>query len=112
MSSVHGVAVGDSVAVVGAGGIGFDVATFLAGAGASTALDADAWFAEWGVDPTVRSRGGVEGVTKRTPRPARSITLMQRKNERPGKHLGKTSGWVQRASLKDKWNYDAARGRV
>jgi len=99
---MHGAVVGDTVAIVGAGGIGFDVAMFLAGTGASTALDPDAWFAEWGVDPTVRTPGGIEGIAKRTPRPARTITLMQRKDEPLGKRLGKTSGWVHRTSLKDK----------
>jgi 2,4-dienoyl-CoA reductase (NADPH2) len=99
---LHGALVGDTVAIVGAGGIGFDVAMFLAGTGASTALDPDAWFAEWGVDPTVRTPGGIEGIAKRTPRPARTITLMQRKDEPLGKRLGKTSGWVHRTSLKDK----------
>jgi 2,4-dienoyl-CoA reductase (NADPH2) len=99
---LRGAHVGESVAIVGAGGIGFDVAMFLAGNGTSTSLAPDAWFAEWGVDPTVRAPGGVEGIAKRTPRPARTITLMQRKNEPLGKRLGKTSGWVHRASLKDK----------
>jgi 2,4-dienoyl-CoA reductase (NADPH2) len=99
---LRGAPVGDTVAIVGAGGIGFDVATFLAAGAKKTALDAEAWFAEWGVDPTVRVPGGVEGVAKAKGPAGRSIYLMQRKDEPLGKRLGKTSGWVHRASLKDK----------
>jgi 2,4-dienoyl-CoA reductase (NADPH2) len=98
----RGAAVGNAVAIVGAGGIGFDVATFLASPGPSTALDADAWFAEWGVDPTVAVPGGVEGVARAKRGPARTIYLLQRKDEPLGKRLGRTSGWVHRASLKDR----------
>ncbi len=99
---LHGAPVGERVAIVGAGGIGFDVATFLAAGERSSALDADAWFAEWGVDPTVRAPGGVEGVAKAKAPAARTIYLMQRKDESLGKRLARTSGWVHRASLKDK----------
>jgi 2,4-dienoyl-CoA reductase (NADPH2) len=98
----RGAPVGRTVAIVGAGGIGFDVATLLASPGPSTALDADAWFAEWGVDPTVGAPGGVEGVARSKRPPARTVYLLQRKDEPLGKRLGKTSGWVHRASLKDR----------
>ncbi|HEX3770267.1 MAG TPA: NADPH-dependent 2,4-dienoyl-CoA reductase [Polyangiaceae bacterium] len=92
--------VGKSVAIVGAGGIGFDVATFLSAGPHPTALDADAWFAEWGVDPAVKGAGGL--VPRAAPSSPRTIYLMQRKDEALGKRLGKTSGWVHRATLKDR----------
>ncbi len=96
----RGAPVGRRVAIVGAGGIGFDVAEFLA-CDRSPALDADAWFKEWGVDPTVATRGGVEGLSKRPAQGTRTVYLLQRKSERVGKRLGKTSGWVHRTRLHD-----------
>jgi 2,4-dienoyl-CoA reductase (NADPH2) len=96
------VQVGKRVAIVGAGGIGFDVAELLTQAGTSPTLDKDAWFREWGVDSQVTTRGGVEGV-KPQPEPSpRQVYLLQRKDEPVGKNLGKTSGWVHRAALKHK----------
>jgi len=101
---LHGKPVGQRVAIVGAGGIGFDVAEFLV-TGAdrgepSPALHLDEWKREWGVGDPARSAGGLERPQP-TP-PSRQVTLLQRK---PGKHgagLGKTSGWVHRATLKMK----------
>jgi 2,4-dienoyl-CoA reductase (NADPH2) len=100
----HRKPVGTRVAIVGAGGIGFDVAEYLAtGADlghASTSLDVAEWRSEWGVGDPAATRGGLL-APKPTP-PARQVTLLQRK---PGKHgagLGKTSGWVHRATLKMK----------
>jgi 2,4-dienoyl-CoA reductase (NADPH2) len=101
---LHGQPVGDRVAIVGAGGIGFDVAEYLA-TGAdrgrpSPSLHLDEWKREWGVADPAEHRGGV--VPPQPEAPARRITLLQRK---PGKHgagLGKTSGWVHRATLKMK----------
>jgi 2,4-dienoyl-CoA reductase (NADPH2) len=98
---LHAAPVGKRVAIIGAGGIGFDVAEFLACEHSST-LDPAAWLREWGVDATLQSAGGVEGVTRVPSPPAREIYLLQRKNEPLGKRLGKTSGWVHRAALKDK----------
>ena len=90
---------GDRVAVIGAGGIGFDVAEFLTHT-SSPALDVDAWMAEWGVGDPARARGGL--VERRgTPSP-REVYLLQRKKSRPGAGLGKTTGWVHRASLQHK----------
>ncbi|MGB0210667.1 NADPH-dependent 2,4-dienoyl-CoA reductase [Algiphilus sp.] len=91
--------VGGRVALIGAGGIGFDVAELLSSA-ESTALDAQAWYAEWGVDPEVRERGGL--AVKHSPESPREIWLLQRKAAALGKGLGKTSGWVHRASLRDR----------
>ena len=91
----HGGA-GERVAIVGAGGIGFDVAELLV-TEHSTSLDLDAWRREWGVDQTADTRGGL--VEPERPKPARQVYLLQRKEESLGKNLGKTSGWVHRASL-------------
>ncbi|HVH43511.1 MAG TPA: NADPH-dependent 2,4-dienoyl-CoA reductase [Labilithrix sp.] len=99
---LHGKPVGKTVAVIGAGGIGFDVAEFLVNGPHSATLDKATWLREWGVDFSVTARGGVEGVTKQPTPPARKVFLCQRKDESLGKRLGKTSGWVHRASLKDK----------
>ncbi|MBX7099869.1 MAG: NADPH-dependent 2,4-dienoyl-CoA reductase [Myxococcaceae bacterium] len=95
-------AAGQRVAVIGAGGIGFDVAEFLVQPSPSPALDPARWRREWGVDETVRSPGGVEGVQRAVEPPARQVVLLQRKAEPLGKRLGKTTGWVHRATLKDK----------
>ncbi|MES2191682.1 MAG: NADPH-dependent 2,4-dienoyl-CoA reductase [Pseudomonadota bacterium] len=93
--------VGQRVALVGAGGIGFDIAEFLVTApGHSTALDLPAWLAEWGVADPGEVRGGV--VRPVSVAPARQVTLLQRKPGKLGKGLGKTTGWIHRAALKMK----------
>ncbi|MEM0947516.1 MAG: NADPH-dependent 2,4-dienoyl-CoA reductase [Pseudomonadota bacterium] len=96
------VAAGDRVAIVGAGGIGFDVATFLVDEGESTTEDLDAWLDEWGVADPAEARGGLARVGPRPSAPKRQVTLLQRKEGRPGKGLGKTTGWIHRAGLKMK----------
>jgi 2,4-dienoyl-CoA reductase (NADPH2) len=97
-----GKAVGARVAIVGAGGIGFDVAEFLVHEGHSPSLDPEAWRREWGVaDPAV-ARGGVAGVKPQPAPPARRVWLLQRKKTKPGAGLGKTTGWIHRAALKMK----------
>jgi len=83
---------GERVAIVGAGGIGFDVATFL------THRAGDDYFAEWGIDRTLIARGGV--LPQRTVTPPRQVYLLQRKAERLGATLGKTTGWIHRTGLK------------
>ena len=96
--------VGKRVGIVGAGGIGFDVAEYLAhGADlghASTSTDLLAWLREWGVADPEAHRGGV--VPARPEPPARQVTLLQRKSGKHGAALGKTTGWIHRASLKMK----------
>ena len=93
--------VGDRVALIGAGGIGFDVAEFLVTPpGHSTALDLPAWLAEWGVADPGSVRGGV--VRPHITAPARQVTLLQRKAGKMGAGLGKTTGWIHRAALKMK----------
>jgi 2,4-dienoyl-CoA reductase (NADPH2) len=91
---------GRRVAIVGAGGIGFDVAEFLAHAGPSPSLDPHLWMQEWGVDPRFRAPGGL--VAPRPQPPARDLWLLQRTPGRPGARLGKTTGWIHRATLKQK----------
>ncbi len=92
--------VGDSVAIVGAGGIGFDVAGFLGQdtAHAATSVDIPAFMREWGIDMTLAARGGLIEATE--PRSPREIWLLQRKPTPPGRDLGKTTGWVHRLALK------------
>lgn len=89
--------VGRKVAVIGAGGIGFDVSELLSHQG-HPALDLADWCDEWGVDLAVGERGGLKAPTP--PVVAREIVMLQRKASKPGKNLGKTTGWVHRASLK------------
>ncbi|MEM1429459.1 MAG: NADPH-dependent 2,4-dienoyl-CoA reductase [Pseudomonadota bacterium] len=94
-------AVGDRVAIVGAGGIGFDVAQFLAHPpGHSATEDLEAWRRLWGVGDPAEARGGLAPTGPQPEPPARKITLLQRKAEKPGKRLGKTTGWIHRAELK------------
>ena len=97
-----GKAVGRRVAVVGAGGIGFDIAEFLVHEGHSPSLDLAAWRREWGVGDPADFRGGVEGVKPEPSPPARQVTILQRKKTRPGAGLGKTTGWIHRQALKMK----------
>jgi len=92
--------VGQTVAVIGAGGIGFDVSEFIVHKGDSPALNTDHFMKEWGVDLSVEHRGGVKGVKPEIPEPARQVYLLQRKTSKVGKNLGKTTGWVHRTSLR------------
>lgn len=90
---------GARVAVIGAGGIGFDVCTLLTQEGPSSSLEVAAFWREWGIDPQLTARGGVAGVSPVPPAPARQVWLLQRKAGRPGAGLGKTTGWIHRSSL-------------
>jgi 2,4-dienoyl-CoA reductase (NADPH2) len=92
--------VGKTVAVVGAGGIGFDVSEYLLHEGTSPSLDAAKFFAEWGVDTTGSARGGIQGA--RIGAIPRKIYLLQRKTSKVGDGLGKTTGWIHRTSLKNR----------
>ncbi|WBE24954.1 NADPH-dependent 2,4-dienoyl-CoA reductase [Denitrificimonas caeni] len=94
--------VGDKVAVIGAGGIGFDVSELLTHSGASTSLDTDAFWKEWGIDLGLEARGGIAGVQPQPAAAARQVYLLQRKKSKVGAGLGKTSGWVHRAGLRTK----------
>ncbi|NIA26798.1 MAG: FAD-dependent oxidoreductase [Desulfobulbaceae bacterium] len=94
------VPVGERVAIIGAGGIGFDVAEFLLQDGESSTLHLDEWLAEWGVVDPSETRGGVAPDRAQRKRPIREITLLQRKAGKHGATLGKTTGWIHRAALK------------
>lgn len=93
------VAVGQSVAVIGAGGIGFDVAEYLVHQGTSPAEDLDLWKREWGVGDPEDTRGGLAPEGAQPEAPARQVTLLQRKSSKLGKGLGKTTGWIHRSAL-------------
>jgi 2,4-dienoyl-CoA reductase (NADPH2) len=97
-----GAPVGQRVAIVGAGGIGFDVAEYLVHQGTSPTLDLDAWLAEWGVADPLDVPGGLAPQGPQPHPAARAVTLLQRKPGKPGKSLGKTTGWIHRASLQMK----------
>ncbi|MBL0164304.1 MAG: NADPH-dependent 2,4-dienoyl-CoA reductase [Xanthomonadales bacterium] len=92
--------VGLRVAVIGAGGIGFDVAEFLVENAPSPTTDIDRWTKEWGVDLALEHRGGL--VPAKPEAPEREVFLLQRSEGRLGARLNKTSGWVHRATLKAK----------
>jgi 2,4-dienoyl-CoA reductase (NADPH2) len=94
--------VGPSVAVIGAGGIGFDVAEYLAHEGESPSEVPDLWREEWGVSDPEQHRGGLSPEGAQPEPPAREIILLQRKAEKHGRRLGKTTGWIHRASLQMK----------
>ena len=91
--------VGQRVAIMGAGGIGFDVAELITHKGISAAVDIDVFAREWGIDFVNHPRGGVTGVTPQVASAGREVTLFQRKGGAPGKSLGKTTGWTHRLTL-------------
>ncbi|MEH6672164.1 NADPH-dependent 2,4-dienoyl-CoA reductase [Halopseudomonas sp.] len=93
---------GKRVAVIGAGGIGFDVSEFITQQGESAALDNDLFWEEWGIDPALEARGGIAGVKPNPHPPAREVYLLQRKVSKVGDGLGKTTGWIHRAGLKSR----------
>jgi len=103
----HDRPVGRRVAIVGAGGIGFDVAEYLLEAGHSLTLDPAAWRRHWGVGDPEQVRAGLLRPVPEAPE--REITLLQRKAGKPGAGLGKTTGWIHRAALKMK-NVDMLAG--
>ncbi|GAA6133217.1 NADPH-dependent 2,4-dienoyl-CoA reductase [Oceaniserpentilla sp. 4NH20-0058] len=93
--------VGKRVAVMGAGGIGFDVSEYLVHGNITPSLDIEAFMKEWGVDLTVSTSGGLAKETQ-VEAPARDIYLLQRKKSKVGAGLGKTTGWIHRTTLKHK----------
>ncbi|TCV91425.1 2,4-dienoyl-CoA reductase [Luteibacter rhizovicinus] len=97
---LHDRAVGKRVAIIGAGGIGFDTAEFLTEHAPSPTTDIARWTKEWGVDMTMATPGGL--MPAQPEAPAREVWLLQRSEGRPGARLNKTSGWVHRATLKNK----------
>ena len=98
----HKKPVGESVAVIGAGGIGFDVCETLIHSGEKSSLNIPLFMKEWGIDMTLTARAGIEGVKPEFQMPKREVFLLQRKASGVGKGLGKTTGWVHRIDLKKK----------
>jgi len=97
---LHQKPVGKSVAIIGAGGIGFDVAEYLTHEGKSSALDTEQFMEEWGVDMQYQRAGALqEAEVQESPR---EVYLLKRSKGKHGKYLGKTTGWIHRASLKKK----------
>ena len=97
-----GAPVGKRVAIVGAGGIGFDVAEYLVHQGTSPTEDLALWKREWGVGDPADVAGGLAAAGPQPHAPARQVTLLQRKAEKLGRRLGKTTGWIHRAALQMK----------
>ncbi|MBQ1111293.1 FAD-dependent oxidoreductase [Streptomyces anulatus] len=93
-----GAPVGDRVAIVGAGGIGFDVAELLTDGGDAASLDADTFFRQWGVDTSYAERGGLRAPER--PRSPRTVHLVQRRTTKVGAGLGRTTGWIHRTELR------------
>ncbi|MFJ4716844.1 FAD-dependent oxidoreductase [Streptomyces sp. NPDC088785] len=94
----RGAPVGDRVAVIGAGGIGFDVAEYLTDGGDRASQDPATYFRQWGVDMTYADRGGLTAPER--PAPPRQVHLVQRKTSKVGAGLGKTTGWIHRTELR------------
>ncbi|MFF2063325.1 FAD-dependent oxidoreductase [Streptomyces sp. NPDC058200] len=90
--------VGERVAIIGAGGIGFDVAEFLTDGGEGASLDPETYFRHWGVDTGYHSPGGLRAPER--PKPPRTVHLLQRGTDKVGAGLGKTTGWIHRTELK------------
>ncbi|MGX1761581.1 FAD-dependent oxidoreductase [Streptomyces lydicus] len=93
-----GAQVGERVAILGAGGIGFDVAEFLTDAGDAASQDPETYFRAWGVDTQYAERGGLRAPER--PKAPRKVHLLQRKTSKVGAGLGKTTGWIHRAELR------------
>lgn len=95
---LRGAPVGDRVAIIGAGGIGFDVAGYLTDGGDRTSEDPAAYFRAWGVDMDYRTPGGLTAPER--PAPPRTVHLLQRKVGKVGAGLGTTTGWIHRTELR------------
>ena len=91
---------GNKVAVIGAGGIGFDVSEYLSVEKPDQAQSIDEFCAEWGIDKSIEAAGGL--IKAHDEKSAREIYMLQRKTSKPGKGLGKTTGWIHRLALKKK----------
>ena len=98
----HKKPVGKRVAVIGAGGIGFDVSEYLSHEGEATSQNIDAWLEEWGIDKTLEARGGIENMEPNFHGSPREIYMFKRSKGKFGGNLGKTTGWIHRTNLKKK----------
>lgn len=99
---VHKKPVGARVAIIGAGGIGFDTAHFLIHEDAETSLDRDAYLGAWGIDTALQHPGGLKPEGPAISSPLRLVYLLQRKNSKVGAGLSKTTGWIHRLQLQQK----------
>ncbi|WP_336997303.1 NADPH-dependent 2,4-dienoyl-CoA reductase [Leclercia sp. M50] len=91
--------VGDRVAIIGCGGIGFDTAMYLSQTGEATSQNIAEFCAEWGIDTSLNQVGGLRPEGPQLPKSPRQIVMLQRKASKPGEGLGKTTGWIHRATL-------------
>lgn len=98
----HHKPVGKRVAVIGAGGIGFDVSEYLTHQGTSSSLNIDEWLKEWGIDKSLKARAGIEGIIPHFEPAAREVFMFKRSAGKFGGNLGKTTGWIHRSTLKKK----------
>ena len=96
----HKKPVGKRVAVIGAGGIGFDVSEYLLHEGESSSLNIDRWLEEWGIDKNIEARGGIAGIQPSFHPSSREVFMFKRSKGKFGGKLGKTTGWIHRANLK------------
>ncbi len=91
--------VGAKVAIIGCGGIGFDTAMYLSQSGAATSQDIGEFCREWGIDTSLQTAGGLSAEGPQLSKSPRQIVMLQRKASKPGEGLGKTTGWIHRATL-------------
>ena len=97
------VKLGNRIAIIGAGGIGFDIAEYISSSGISPTLDINKWMKKWGVtDPAIERGGVIQKDEMISDNSSKEIFLLQRKDEKVGKRLGKTTGWIHRKSLEKK----------
>ncbi len=90
------------MAIIGAGGIGFDVAEYLTHGETSPSTNIEQFMEQWGVDMSLQARGGIEGVQAVVEPSPRQVSLLQRKASKVGGGLGKTTGWIHRLGLEKK----------
>ena len=91
--------VGENVAIIGCGGIGFDTAMYLSQPGEATSQNIAEFCVEWGIDTSLSQSGGLRPEGPQLPKSPRQIVMLQRKASKPGEGLGKTTGWIHRATL-------------
>ena len=99
---INGAKVGNKVAIIGAGGIGFDVAEFLSHGDQQPSQNIEQFMQQWGIDMSMQARGGIAGMEQQIEASPREIHLLQRKASKVGAGLGKTTGWVHRLGLQQK----------
>ncbi|MBL5965677.1 NADPH-dependent 2,4-dienoyl-CoA reductase [Lelliottia amnigena] len=93
------VPVGEKVAIIGCGGIGFDTAMYLSQPGEATSQNIAEFCVEWGIDTSLNQSGGLRPEGPQLPKSTRQIVMLQRKASKPGEGLGKTTGWIHRTTL-------------